>query len=66
MSTPHTEDVYEQKLDEAMQTLRACQENKSLNSCLDCDECIGCDIRAKYVRTVYESMSRGETGGFDF
>lgn len=66
MSTPHNNDIFEQKLEEATQTLRSCQESKTLSSCLDCPECVGCEIRTKYVRTVYESMSKGETGGFDF
>lgn len=66
MSMHENSDVFEQRLEEATRTLRACQEEKKLDSCYDCPKCIGCDIRGKYVRSVYESMSKGETGGFDF
>ena len=57
---------YEAKLEEAKTALQECQVSKSLESCLNCPSLIGCPIRTAYVRTVYESMSKGETGGFDF
>ena len=57
---------YYEKLDEAMRELQECQKQHDLTSCYDCPETIGCATRAKYVRSVYESMSKGETGGFDF
>jgi len=63
---PDNNDIYEQKVDEALQRLQSCQQERHLESCYLCSECIGCDIRSKYVRSVYESMSKGETGGFDF
>ena len=66
MSTPHSDDIFEARLAEATAVLQECQKNRELESCYDCDACIGCEIRNKYVRTVYESMSKGETGGFDF
>ncbi|MCK9372906.1 MAG: hypothetical protein M0P91_06885 [Sulfuricurvum sp.] len=66
MSTPEHSSHFEEKLDETAKILQACQEQHSVTSCFDCSECIGCDTRAKYVRSVYESMSKGETGGFDF
>lgn len=59
-------DPYEAKLEEAKTALQECQTSKSLESCLNCPSLIGCPIRTTYVRTVYESMSKGETGGFDF
>jgi len=59
-------DLFEQRLDEAKERLQECQHERGLQSCYDCSECVGCEIRAKYVRSVYESMSKGETGGFDF
>ncbi|MFA6144787.1 MAG: hypothetical protein WCW84_03900 [Sulfurimonas sp.] len=61
-----TNDVYEAKLDEAKQALNECQTSKGVDSCLKCSELFGCPVRTHYVRTVYESMSKGETGGFDF
>jgi len=57
---------YEARLDEAIKILQECQEEKSVTSCYVCEKCIGCEIRTKYIRSVYESMSKGETGGFDF
>jgi hypothetical protein len=57
---------YEARLDEAIKVLRECQEEKNVTSCYVCEKCIGCEIRTKYIRSVYESMSKGETGGFDF
>lgn len=63
---PDNNDVFEAKLDDAIKLLQECQQSRNLESCYRCDECIGCEIRTKYVRTVYESMSKGETGGFDF
>lgn len=66
MSTPHTNDVFEARLQEATDILRNCQKEHKLESCYDCQECIGCEVRTRYVRSVYESMSKGETGGFDF
>ncbi|MDP1785575.1 MAG: hypothetical protein Q8K81_09150 [Sulfuricurvum sp.] len=61
-----TNNPYEVKLDEAKRSLQECQTSKALDSCLNCPSLIGCPIRTLYVRTVYESMSKGETGGFDF
>jgi len=57
---------YENKLDNTKEVLVNCQHTKEVASCLQCTELIGCPIRAQYVRSVYESMSKGATGGFDF
>jgi hypothetical protein len=61
-----TNNPYAAKLDEAKKALQECQISKALESCLNCPSLIGCPIRTAYVRTVYESMSKGEVGGFDF
>lgn len=61
-----TDSLFEQKLDNALQELKSCQEKHAIQSCYDCNECVGCEIRGLYVRAVYESMSKGEIGGFDF
>ncbi|MDP3587061.1 MAG: hypothetical protein Q8R58_03335 [Sulfuricurvum sp.] len=61
-----TNSVYEGKLDDAKQSLIECQTSKAVESCLSCPQLIGCPIRTQYVRAVYESMSKGEIGGFDF
>lgn len=61
-----TKSIYEEKLGSSKQSLQECQDSKGLDSCLKCSEIIGCPIRTLYVRSVYESMSKGSTGGFDF
>jgi len=57
---------YEARLDETIKILQECQKEKNVTSCYVCEKCIGCEVRTKYIRSVYESMSKGETGGFDF
>ncbi len=58
--------IYEQKLDEEIQRLQACQVEHKVKSCKDCEHYIGCDVRKAYVNAVYSSMSKGDTGGFEF
>ncbi|MEA1920134.1 MAG: hypothetical protein U9N52_09860 [Campylobacterota bacterium] len=58
--------IYEQKLDEALVRLQACQEKHHVKSCRECEHYIGCDVRQAYVNAVYSSMSKGDTGGFEF
>ena len=31
-----------------------------------CESLIGCKLRNEYVKAVYESMSKGQHGDFDF
>lgn len=66
MSMDETNSPYELKRQESQKALEECQTSKSVDSCLKCPEIIGCEIRNHYVRSVYESMSKGSTGGFDF
>lgn len=61
-----TNTEYEVRLDDAKQLLCKCQLDKAVESCLNCPELIGCSVRTHYVRAVFESMSKGEIGGFDF
>ena len=65
MSTQET-DVFEQKLDEMIKQVEQCQEQKNLDTCSKCDQFIGCELRSKYIMAVYDSMSKGQTGGFEF
>jgi hypothetical protein len=58
--------IYEQNLDIKEKDVKECQENHSLDSCLKCDQIIGCTLRDEYVKAVYASMNKGETGGFEF
>ena len=59
-------DVYEVKRDDEREKVEICQKDKGHNSCLVCPEVVGCIIRKKYVVAVYESMSKGVGGGFEF
>lgn len=65
MSTEAT-DTFELRLDDAIKRLHACQQEKAHESCSRCDQYIGCPLRRDYVQAVYDSMSKGETGGFEF
>ncbi len=60
------QDKWEQKLQKALQELKECQAQKQMKSCMKCKEFLECKIRDRYVAAVYESMNRGEGGGFEF
>ena len=59
-------DQWQIALDEALQQLQGCQEQKQLDSCMKCAEIYKCTIKESYVKTVYESMNKGSGGGFEF
>ena len=65
-SAEKTVDKWEEARHEAKKKLIACQEERNVDSCLKCEKIIGCEIRSDYVKKVYESMSKGEGGGFEF
>lgn len=57
---------YEEVLLNAAKTLKHCQQEKGLGSCLACSQLIGCPVRNSYVEAVYASMNLGQGGGFEF
>lgn len=59
-------DKFEIHLDEMILKLQKCQTDKNLKSCSDCDSYLECKLRSDYIKSVYNSMSKGETGGFEF
>ena len=59
-------DKYKEKLSQAKKDLKNCQLNLNLKSCLNCEKLLDCEIRKKYVDAVYDSMSKGQSGGFEF
>ena len=65
MST-QTKDKFEVHLDEMIIKIQKCQEEKNHKTCSECDSFLGCELRSDYVKSVYNSMSKGETGGFEF
>ncbi|WP_457596440.1 hypothetical protein [Hydrogenimonas sp.] len=52
--------------DEAKAKLLACQKEHGVESCMKCEKVIGCEVRNDYVKKVYESMNKGQGGGFEF
>jgi len=46
--------------------LEACQKQQQVKSCLSCSKIHDCTIRDAYVHAVYNSMSKGAGGGFEF
>ena len=46
--------------------LEACQVKENVKSCLSCPELHNCEVRDAYVHAVYNSMSKGAGGGFEF
>jgi hypothetical protein len=59
-------DKFELHLDEMIKKVQACQDEKGYKSCSLCKLYIGCQLRDEYVKAVYNSMSKGDTGGFEF
>ncbi len=59
-------DIYQQKLDTQKKLLEECQISKGLKSCIKCEKIIECELRDRYVKSVYASMNKGQDGGFEF
>ncbi|MBE0491910.1 MAG: hypothetical protein IBX44_06630 [Sulfurospirillum sp.] len=59
-------DSYELVLEAKKEELQVCQKEKKLTSCMPCEYFFTCKIRGEYVRAVYESMNKGQSGGFEF
>ena len=59
-------DIYEQDLQEKKALLQACQHSKNVVTCSDCEKLFECETRKTYVKAVYESMAKGQGGGFGF
>ncbi len=60
------QDKFELHLDEMIEKIQQCQIQKALKSCSACEQFLECALRDEYVKAVYNSMSKGETGGFEF
>lgn len=59
-------DTYEKRLEEVRATLEQCQQDKGLESCMACEQLFTCTLRKEYVAAVYDSMAKGQGGGFEF
>lgn len=63
----HTENgIYDLGLIEATTRLKECQVSKDTNSCFKCLVGLDCSLRIDYVNKVYESLSKGKEGQFNF
>lgn len=58
-------DKYELKLEEMLDEIKSCP-NRTRDSCTQCAMYLHCDLRRRYVSSVYNSMSKGKNGGFEF
>ena len=61
-----SKDKFELYLDEMIQKLQTCQKERGHKSCSLCEFYLGCELRSEYIKAVYNSMSKGDTGGFEF
>ncbi len=59
-------DEWLERRDTKKEALQKCQQEHNLTSCFPCEKVIGCEIRKAYVASVYESMNKGNKGGFEF
>jgi hypothetical protein len=57
---------YKLNLKKESENLLMCQKERNLESCFTCEKIFECEKRTKYVKSVYESMSQGQSGGFEF
>ena len=46
--------------------LETCQVEHQVKSCMKCDKLLDCTLRDAYIKAVYDSMSKGAGGGFEF
>ena len=46
--------------------LENCQKEQHVKSCSACVKLLDCTLRDAYIKAVYDSMSKGEGGGFEF
>lgn len=61
-----TDSRFEKQLDAMIERIQACQHQKGVETCSACQSFIGCELRREYVTSVYNSMSKGDIGGFEF
>jgi len=46
--------------------LETCQVEHQVKSCMSCKKLLDCEVRDAYIKAVYDSMSKGAGGGFEF
>lgn len=48
------------------EALEVCQKGYQFKSCMRCEKLLDCTVRDAYIKAVYDSMSKGTGGGFEF
>lgn len=66
MDKAQQKDRFQLQLEQKLQELQECQQQKGVTTCSGCTLFLECEIRKAYVDAVYNSMSKGDTGGFEF
>jgi hypothetical protein len=59
----------DEELQKKLTELQECQKNKNQKSCYSCEESQkenGCQTHKEYLNAVYNSMSHGQDGNFEF
>lgn len=59
-------DAWQIALKEKRSELETCQTEHQVKSCMSCEKLLECEVRESYVQAVYDSMSKGSGGGFEF
>jgi len=62
----HTLDEWQIALVQKKSELESCQIQHQVNSCMKCEKLLDCTLRDSYIKAVYDSMSKGTGGGFEF
>lgn len=66
MNEVATGDRWQEALNRQLEFLQECQKEQKVHSCLSCTKILECTLRKEYVNAVYESMNKGQGGGFEF
>lgn len=66
MQDMESSEIFARNLQSKAAALQQCQQSRAFASCSECEAFIDCEVRKSYVRAVYESMSKGQQGDFDF
>ena len=59
-------DEWQIALKQKKSDLESCQVEQEVKSCMSCEKLLECEVRDSYIKAVYDSMSKGAGGGFEF
>lgn len=59
-------DEWQIALKQKKSELETCQKEQQIKSCMSCEKLLECEVRDSYIKAVYDSMSKGAGGGFEF